>query len=119
MTSILLWALLGFAGQGDYAPADIAYGSRLYDAQCTTCHGATGDGVGGVDLKSGKFRNAVTDQDLARVITAGVPGTGMLAFKFDAAELAGIVAYVRNMNAFDRGSVKPGDATRGRATFEG
>ncbi len=43
----------------------------------------------------------------------------MLAFKFDAAELAGIVAYVRNMNAFDRGSVKPGDAARGRATFEG
>src|SRR2546430_17363982 len=86
---------------GEYAPADVAYGARLYDAQCTTCHGATGDGVGGVDLKSGKFRNAVTDQDLARVITTGVPGTGMLAFKFDAAELAGIVAYLRNMNAFD------------------
>ncbi|PYR39912.1 MAG: cytochrome c4, partial [Acidobacteria bacterium] len=28
--------------QGGYAPADIAYGSRLYDAQCTTCHGANG-----------------------------------------------------------------------------
>jgi putative heme-binding domain-containing protein len=104
---------------GEYAPADVVYGARLYDAQCTTCHGATGDGVGGVDLKSGKFRNAVTDQDLVRVITTGVPGTGMLAFKFDAAEVAGIVAFLRNMNAFDRGSVKPGDAVRGRATFEG
>ncbi len=70
----------------------------------------TGDGVGGVDLRSGKFRNAVTDQDLTRVITNGIPGTGMLAFKFDAAEIAGIVAYLRNMNTFDRGSVKPGDA---------
>ena len=47
------------AHPGEYAPADIAYGSRLYDAQCTTCHGANGDGVGGVDLRSGKFRNAV------------------------------------------------------------
>ena len=36
---------------GEYEPADIAYGSRLYDAQCTTCHGANGDGVGGVDLR--------------------------------------------------------------------
>jgi putative heme-binding domain-containing protein len=104
---------------GEYAPADIAYGSRLYDAQCTTCHGATGDGVGGVDLRSGKFRNAVTDQDLTRVVTTGIPGTGMQAFKFDPAEIAGIVAFLRNMNAFDRGSVKAGDAERGRAVFDG
>ena len=107
------------AHPGEYAPADIAYGSRLYDAQCTTCHGATGDGVGGVDLRSGKFRNAVTDQDLTRVITMGVPGTGMLAFKFDPSELTGIIAYLRNMNSFDRGSVKAGDAARGRAVAEG
>src|SRR5262245_23600475 len=107
------------AHPGEYAPADIAYGARLYDAQCTTCHGANGDGVGGVDLRSGKFRNAVTDQDLTRVITGGIPGTGMLAFRFDAAEIAGIIAYLRNMNAFDRGSAKPGDASRGRALFEG
>jgi cytochrome c oxidase cbb3-type subunit III len=104
---------------GEYAPADIAYGARLYDAQCTTCHGATGDGVGGVDLRSGKFRNAVTDQDLVRVVTTGVPGTGMLAFKLDAAEIAGIVAFLRNMNAFDRGSVKAGDAGRGKLVADG
>jgi putative heme-binding domain-containing protein len=129
---LLLGALLGLAcaaspvaaqgpaaHPGEYAPADIAYGSRLYDAQCTTCHGANGDGVGGVDLRSGKFRNAATDQDLVRVITTGIQGTAMLAFKFDTAELAGIVAYVRNMNTFDRGSVKAGDAIRGRTVFEG
>jgi putative heme-binding domain-containing protein len=107
------------AHPGEYAPADIAYGARLYDAQCATCHGANGDGVGGVDLRSGKFRNAVTDQDLIRVITNGIQGTGMLAFRFDAAELTGVIAYLRNMNSFDRGSVKPGDAARGRSTFEG
>jgi putative heme-binding domain-containing protein len=107
------------AHPGEYAPADIAYGARLYDAQCTTCHGANGDGVGGVDLRSGRFRNAVTDQDLARVIANGIPGTGMLAFKFDPAEVAGILAYLRNMNTFDRGSMKPGDTDRGNATFAG
>jgi cytochrome c len=36
---------MGQAHPGDYAPADIAYRSRLYDAQSTTCHGASGDGV--------------------------------------------------------------------------
>jgi putative heme-binding domain-containing protein len=104
---------------GEYAPADIAYGSGLYDAQCTTCHGANGDGVGAVDLRSGKYRNAVTDQDLVRVITTGIAGTGMQAFKFDPSEISGIVAYLRNMNTFDRGSTKSGDATRGRALVEG
>jgi putative heme-binding domain-containing protein len=107
------------AHPGEYAPADIAYGARLYDAQCTTCHGANGDGVGGVDLRSGKFRHAVTDQDLTRVITTGIEGTGMQAFKFDTSEITGIVAYLRNMTSFDRGSVKAGDANRGRAVVDG
>jgi putative heme-binding domain-containing protein len=106
------------AHPGEYADADIAYGARLYDAQCTTCHGANGDGVGGVDLRSGRFRNATSDQDLIRVVTTGIPGTGMLAFSFDASELSGIVAYLRNMNSFDRASIAPGNAARGRAVVE-
>jgi cytochrome c oxidase cbb3-type subunit 3 len=104
---------------GEYTQADMAYGARLYAAQCATCHGPNGDMVGGVDLKSGKFRNATTDQDLTRVIANGFPGTGMPAFRFDGAEFAGIIAYLRNMNTFDAGSAKPGDVDRGRALFEG
>lgn len=107
------------AHPGEYAPADVAYGARLYDAQCTTCHGANGDGVGGIDLRSGRFRNASSDQDLARVILTGIEGTGMQAFKFDPAEIAGLIAYLRNMNAFDRGSVRPGNPGRGQATVAG
>lgn len=107
------------AHPGEYAPADIAYGARLYDAQCTTCHGADGDGVGGVNLRSGRFRNATSDADLLRIITTGIPGTAMPAFRLDAAETAGIVAYLRNMNGFERGSVTPGDAERGRTIFAG
>ena len=102
---------------GEYAPADIAYGAGLYDAQCTTCHGAGGDGVGGVNLRSGRFRNATTDQDLTRVITTGIQGTAMPAFRLDSAEVAGIIAYLRNMNSVDRGSLVPGDARRGRDIY--
>ena len=43
----------------------------------------------------------------------------MQAFKFDSSEIAGIIAYLRNMNSFDRGSVKAGDAGRGRAIVDG
>ena len=72
----------------------------------------------GVDLRSGKFRNATTDQQLRTVITNGFPTAGMPAFTLDAADLAGLVAYLRNMNSIDRGSLKPGDAARGRMIVE-
>ncbi len=117
----LLFALVqgASAPPAEYAPVDIAYGSRVYDAQCTTCHGANGDGVGGVNLRSGRFRNAVTDQDLARIVTTGITGTAMPAFRLDASEIAGVIAFLRNMNSFDRGSAPLGDAARGRAIYEG
>jgi cytochrome c oxidase cbb3-type subunit III len=102
----------------EYAPIDIAYGSQLYSAQCSTCHGPDGDAVGGVDLRSGKFRNATNDGDLARIIGNGIPGTGMLGFKLDPPEIAAVVAYLRNMNTVDATAMKPGDAARGRALFE-
>ena len=84
----LLWAL-SRAGAGaqtqaplhdsQYADADIAYGATLYTAKCVTCHGTQGDAIGGVNLRSGTFRNAVIDRDLDRFIRAGSPA-GMPAF---------------------------------------
>ena len=62
---------------GEYAQADIQYGATVYAAQCTQCHGPTGDQVAGVDLRSGRFRNAASDDDLRRIVTQGIPGTSM------------------------------------------
>lgn len=101
-----------------YLRADVEYGARVYAEQCDRCHGASGTGVSGVDLKSGKFRNAATDGQLSNVIARGFPTAGMPPFDLDAASLTGLVAYLRNMNSFDRGSVAPGDAARGKAIFE-
>jgi putative heme-binding domain-containing protein len=101
-----------------YADADIAYGASLYKEKCVTCHGTQGDAIGGVNLRSGTFRNAVIDRDLERFIRAGSPA-GMPAFMLDSAEMAGIIAYLRNMNAFDAATVKAGDVARGRLVFNG
>jgi cytochrome c oxidase cbb3-type subunit III len=102
-----------------YPDVDIQYGASLYAARCVTCHGVQGDAIGGVNLRSGKFRNASTDNELARFIRAGSPAAGMPPFALDNAEMAGITAYLRNMNTFDTATVKAGDAARGRAIFEG
>src|ERR1051326_5837421 len=101
-----------------YSDSDIAYGAKLYVDKCVTCHGAQGDGIGGVNLRSGTFRNAVIDRDLERFIRTGSPA-GMPAFALDAGDMAGVIAYLRNMNSFDAAAVRTGDVGRGRAIFTG
>ena len=61
--TILAAALVAQAPLHDsqYSDADINYGATLYAAKCVTCHGAQGDAIGGVNLRSGRFRNAVID----------------------------------------------------------
>ena len=102
-----------------YTSQDIEMGSRLYANQCNLCHGPTGDGIQGINLRRGQFRRPMSDEDLRRTITIGVPGTGMPPFKLQPNELDGLVAFIRA--GFDPGgtAVKVGDRVRGQAAFEG
>jgi putative heme-binding domain-containing protein len=105
--------------EGQYAQSDIIRGQGVYRAQCATCHGTTGDAVGTVDLRRGRFRNAKSDEDLARLIGAGIPGTAMPSFKFEPAEFTAIVAFIRAGFDVNGTAVKLGDAGRGQALFAG
>ena len=100
-----------------YTSADIEAGSRLYANQCTLCHGPNGDGVNGVDLRRGVFRRSVSDDDLSRVITTGIAAAGMPGFKFQAAELTAVLAFIRA--GFDPSgtAVKVGSPDRGKTLF--
>jgi putative heme-binding domain-containing protein len=104
---------------GEYSPADIQVGSTIYVGQCTQCHGPTGDSIAGVDLRSGRFRNASSDDDLRRIVTVGIPGTSMPGRKLDPPDVTAIVAYLRNMRDFNSASVALGDRDRGRAMYDG
>ena len=104
---------------GDYERADIERGARMYDELCSNCHGDEGDGVGNVNLKAGRFRQASTDQNFRRILTRGIPGTAMPPGDYDDGELLAIIAYVRTMRDYDGGVVTLGDADRGRVIFEG
>lgn len=97
--------------------ADIETGTRIYNTQCAQCHGPNGDGVSGVDLRRRQFRRVATPDDLARVITEGVPAAGMPPFALSQPELNGIVAFIRS--GFDNTPpVRVGTAARGRAVYE-
>jgi putative heme-binding domain-containing protein len=103
---------------GQYSQVDIDAGSRVYNTQCSQCHGPNGDMVSGIDLRRGLFKRSSSDEDLAQVIVSGVPGAGMPPFALQPAELTGIIAFIRA--GFDRTSaVRIGDAARGRQVFDG
>jgi putative heme-binding domain-containing protein len=104
--------------QHEVTPADIDEGGRLFQASCTSCHGAEGDAVFGVDLGRGQFRQAVTDMDLIRVIRTGVPEKGMPPSTFSEEQASTIVVYLRSLVSTPA-SMVPGDAPRGRMLFEG
>ena len=127
--SPLVWAvvaLLGTSGRllpqehvGQHSQVEVEAGFTLYNANCFACHGANGDSVPGVNLRSGRFRHAATDSELNRLIQTGIPGTSMPPGRFTTAELAGLVAYVRSMHEFESLGAPGGDAGRGQVVFEG
>ena len=120
-----LFAAGGASGQlvqdhpGQYSQADIDVGARVYNTQCAGCHGPNGDQVSGIDLRRGPLRRAASDEDLAKVITNGIPGTGMPPFALQPAEMTGIIAFIRA--GFDP-AVRPiriGTASRGETVVAG
>jgi putative heme-binding domain-containing protein len=110
------------AGQQDhqYSSADVQQGLRLYTAECSLCHGPNGDLMSGIDLRRGRFRRAVSDDDLAKVITNGVPDAGMPSFsKLATADVTALVAFIRAGFDVSGTAVKIGDPGRGKTLFAG
>ena len=109
---------LPLAAQHSYSPADIEDGGKLFRANCIACHGSQGNLVEGVDLGHGKFRRAATEEGVIRIIQDGIPGTAMPPHNFSDFQAGTILAYLREYANEGRSKIT-GDATRGKAIFEG
>src|ERR1700730_5006181 len=113
----LLLALLAsarFMAQHETA-ADVLDGERAYRQTCANCHGPDGDVINGIDLGRGQFRRQMTDDDLARTIRTGIPGTPMPPSNMTVEQAQKIVAYLRARAASVRAGAVGGDAARGQA----
>src|SRR5215510_13389982 len=110
--------------QHAFTPEEMAEGARMFQSNCTGCHGTAGDQVPGVALMSGKFRRATSDDEAAGIIRKGVPGTAMQSFNFTEQQAGMIVAYLKSFSgtaASTSAGNAPvlGDAARGKQIFEG
>ncbi len=123
MRPALLLTALGFLSSASLTAqtptdADLASGERLFESQCSRCHGVGGTGGVGPALNRPVLRRAPTDEQLAQVILAGVPGTAMVGFwNLSADEARQVGVYIRALGRRPA-EVIPGDALRGRALYD-
>lgn len=84
----------------------LAEGKEVYEANCAGCHGIKGDGKGPVgaalnppprDFITHAYKYGVRDEDLYKVITSGVPGTGMPPWKgtISDEQIHAVLKYIR------------------------
>jgi putative heme-binding domain-containing protein len=116
---VLLLAAGALHAQHSYTAADVEDGARVYQANCSGCHGPEGDLVSGVNFARGQFLSVKSDEDLQHVILKGIPGTPMPAANFPDFMGFPVMAYVRSMSAPGQSTLPPGDAARGKLVFEG
>lgn len=117
--ALLALAIPLLAQQHGTDPIQLDNGARIYSGTCSVCHGPDGDQVSGVELKKGQFRRAATDDDLAKIIQTGIPGTAMPPNNINSGNLVALVAYLHAMRDFKTKKVTLGSATTGRSVFEG
>ena len=128
LLAVLFSASSPRAQQHGYTDAQIAEGRTLYQANCGRCHNNDGAGVVGVELFK-QFRRATTDDDAAKLIQAGIPGTSMPPHRFSTPQALSVVAFLRSMVGVTPGAAAittgrrssglAGDAARGRTLFAG
>src|SRR5579862_6920489 len=77
---------------------DPARGKKLFEAHCALCHGETGLGGRGPNLARATLPRAHDDEQLASVISHGIPGTEMPGFwQLTDREVSVVAGYVRSL----------------------
>lgn len=77
-------------------------GAGIWEFNCSSCHGETGEGGTAPALNSEQFLQAATDQQIELLVSVGVPGTPMGAFAQDfggpltSDQVRAVTSYVRS-----------------------
>ena len=111
-------------GPSSHPPAHAARQSnaqQLFATTCAACHGL--DAMG-----SDRAPNIITNPkvqklsatEMSRVISGGVPGTGMPGFqRMGKPAITSLVVYLKHLQGKNRSSPLPGDPGRGEVLFFG
>ena len=93
-------------------------GELLFRQACVGCHGVGAHGgVRAPDLTTGVWAHGGSDAQMARTISAGLPGTAMPANELTDDEIRQVIAYLRSLQQPPGQSA--GDAKHGESLFFG
>ena len=99
----------------------LADGRQLFESRCAACHGL--DGRGGERAPDIATRAAVqrrSDAEIAHIIQAGIPASGMPGFAtLDEGTLKAVVAYLRLLQGKTNATKLPGAPEKGKVIFFG
>lgn len=107
LAASLLGACAGAASAQD--------GAALYQRNCAGCHGPARQGTGlGPALSPASYRYGGSRQDLARVITRGIPSQGMPAFgnTLSGADITALAAFLPARQQSGAGEPEPDPTPR-------
>lgn len=98
-----------------------AAGRSTFNSSCAGCHGLDGTGSDKAVNISGSARTRhLSDAQLSSIISNGVPGTGMPAFRsLGPRQVRAVVDYLRSLQGKAEGRTLPGDPKRGKEIFFG
>jgi cytochrome c oxidase cbb3-type subunit III len=94
-------------------------GKQIFASSCAACHGL--DGRGGErapDIAARREMQRLSDVKLARIVDAGVPGTGMPSFhSLGASGIKSVVSYLRKLQGEGKSPTLPGNPQKGDSIF--
>ncbi len=89
--------------------AALSAGLTVYAENCAACHGANGEGSTlAPALNTDELRVRLSDADIARIITTGVPGTLMSSWSsaLDASEQQNVIAFISQWGELNAAGVR-------------
>jgi len=99
--------------------ATLLEGKHIFASSCAACHGL--DGRGGErapDIAARQEMRRLSDVKLARIVDAGVPGTGMPSFRsLGVSGIKSVVSYLRTLQGGGKSATLPGNPRRGETIF--
>jgi len=99
------------------APADAEQGKRLFEQNCSECHGADAGGGEAPDLQGDPAR--LGDAAVQNITRRGIPGTAMPMFSdLSENDAANIVAFLRTLDTDTTTGSAKGDAKHGEALYQ-
>ncbi|MBU1493012.1 MAG: cytochrome c [Actinobacteria bacterium] len=83
----------------------VEQGGRLFEIQCTGCHGLQGRGGSAPALNSQQFLTGASDAQISSLIAVGIPGSPMAAYSLDhggpltSEQIESLAVFLRSLEA--------------------